>query len=137
MAAVMAVMRTRLHPPSIRTLIRPFGWLGAATALVIIAACQPPPPAVEGDSSVRILAPAPGQLIRGDRVEVHYALVRGVADGGDHVHVWLDSENEGFSIESPKRLLGVRPGSHTVRVRVATGDHHFPGPEASVQFVTE
>jgi hypothetical protein len=83
---------------------------------------------------VTILSPKAGQSIRGDRVDVHYALVRGRADGGDHVHVWLDGQNEGFSLESPKRLRGVRPGRHAIRVRVATEGHRFPGPEASVEF---
>jgi hypothetical protein len=86
---------------------------------------------------VVILEPHPGQRLQGDVVQVYYRLTRGRADGGDHVHVWLNGENHGFSFGPPKKLRGVAPGEHTLLVRVARGDHTFPGPEAAVTFHVE
>ena len=103
----------------------------------IVAACGEQAPRVEGPSSVVITAPQPGQLLQGDVVHVYYQLTRGRADGGAHVHVWLDGENHGFSFGPPKKLRGVGPGEHTVLVRVAREDHKFPGPEAVVTFRVE
>jgi hypothetical protein len=102
-----------------------------------IVACGAQAPRVDGPSSVVITAPQSGQLLQGNVVHVYYQLTRGRADGGDHVHVWLDGENYGFSFGPPKKLPGVQAGEHTVLVRVAREDHKFPGPEAVVTFRVE
>ena len=111
------------------------GW--AILASLVLISCSPSEPMVDGPSSVSILSPQPDETVRQDVVEVQYHLVRGRTDGGDHVHVWIDGQNEGFSLESPKRLRGVSSGAHTIRVRVATRGHRFPGPESSVDFFKE
>ena len=115
--------------------------IAISVALLLLAgflgACTESAPQVEGPSSVVITEPQPGQRLQGDVVYVYYQLTRGRADGGNHVHVWLDGENYGFSFGPPKKLPGVGPGEHTILVRVAKEDHKFPGPEASVTFRVE
>ena len=112
-------------------------WLAIGVLIVGCAAACSPKSDTDGPSSVVIVAPTSGQVLHGDVVEVHYRLTRGRADAGDHVHVWLDGENYGFSLDSPKILRGVHPGTHTVQVRVATEGHRFPGLDAMVTFRVE
>jgi hypothetical protein len=118
-------------------IVRFTGLMLLGMVLVGCGAWSSQEPQVDGASSVTITAPQPGQVVHGEVVDISYRLIRGRADDGDHVHLWLDGQNEGFSLRSPKRLRDVGPGNHTVRVRVATSGHRFPGPEATVSFRKE
>jgi hypothetical protein len=72
-------------------------------------------------ASIKIISPKPGQVIKGDRVDLQFKLVKGKR--GEHVHAYVDGELMGM-FETEKGILnGVKPGQHTLELRVATDDH--------------
>lgn len=88
-----------------------------------------------GPSIIRILSPKLGEILpAGEEIMLSYQLIRGLRDNGDHIHVYVDGENEGTSKRSPRSLGKLPPGKHTVVVKVATHDHDPVKVEATVQF---
>lgn len=73
-------------------------------------------------ASVKIVSPKPGQLIKGDSVPLEFKLVKGKI--GEHVHAYVDSEMAGMFKGSKGTLNGLKPGTHTLELRVTTGDHN-------------
>ncbi|MGN6735196.1 MAG: hypothetical protein ACTHMB_24995 [Candidatus Binatia bacterium] len=73
-------------------------------------------------ASVKIVSPKPGQLIKGDSVPIEFKLVKGKI--GEHVHAYVDGEMAGMFKGSKGTLNGVKPGTHTLELRVTTGDHN-------------
>jgi hypothetical protein len=73
-------------------------------------------------ASVKIVSPKPGQLIKGDSVPLEFKLVKGKI--GEHVHAYVDGEMAGMFKGSKGTLNGLKPGTHTLELRVTTGDHN-------------
>lgn len=73
-------------------------------------------------ASVKIVSPKPGQLIKGDSVPIEFKLVKGKI--GEHVHAYIDGEMAGMFKGSKGTLNGLKPGTHTLELRVTTGDHN-------------
>jgi hypothetical protein len=72
--------------------------------------------------SVKIIAPKAGQVVKGDSVPLEFKMTKGKV--GEHVHAYLDGEMAGMFKSTKGTLNGVKPGQHTLEVRVATGDHN-------------
>jgi hypothetical protein len=88
-----------------------------------------------GPSQIIILFPKPGEVLpAGEEVMMSYQLIRGLRDNGDHIHVYIDGENDGTSKRSPRSLGKLRPGKHTVILKVANQNHDSVKVEATVQF---
>jgi hypothetical protein len=73
-------------------------------------------------ASVKILSPKAGQIIKGDSVPLEFKMAKGKA--GEHVHAYVDGEMAGMFKSSKGTLNGIKPGQHTLELRVATGDHN-------------
>lgn len=72
-------------------------------------------------ASVKILSPKPGQVIKGDEVQLHFKLVKGKR--GEHVHAYVDGELMGMFKSEKGILTGIQPGSHVLELRVVDKDH--------------
>ena len=72
-------------------------------------------------ASVKILAPKGGQTVKGDQVPLEFKLVKGKK--GEHVHAYVDGELMGMFSSEKGSLNGVKPGNHTLELRVVTADH--------------
>ena len=73
-------------------------------------------------ASVKIISPKTGQVIKGDSVPLEFKLTKGKI--GEHVHAYVDGEMAGMFKGSKGTLNGVKPGQHTLELRVTTGDHN-------------
>jgi hypothetical protein len=73
-------------------------------------------------ASVKIISPKAGQVIKGDTVPLEFKLTKGKV--GEHVHAYLDGEIAGMFKSATGNLNGIKPGKHTLELRVATGDHN-------------
>ena len=84
---------------------------------------KPSPPALkpaEG-ASVKVLSPKEGQIFKGDQIPLQFKLVKGKR--GSHVHAYVDGELMGMFQSSKGTLTGIRPGRHTLELRVVAEDH--------------
>lgn len=72
-------------------------------------------------ASVEIIKPEEGQIFRGDSVPLEFTIKKGKR--GEHVHVYVDGEMMGMFKTTRGTLTGIKPGRHTLEVRVATADH--------------
>lgn len=72
-------------------------------------------------AKVKILAPTKGQVIQGDKVEIHYQLTKGKR--GHHAHAYVDGELMGMFESVKGTLNGVKPGKHVLELRVVAADH--------------
>jgi hypothetical protein len=73
-------------------------------------------------ASVKIIAPKAGQIIKGDAVPLEFTLTKGKV--GEHVHAYVDGQMAGMFKSSKGTLNGIKPGQHSLELRVATGDHN-------------
>ena len=73
-------------------------------------------------ASVKIVSPKAGQVIKGDAVPLEFKLTKGKI--GEHVHAYLDGEMAGMFKGAKGTLNGVKPGQHTLELRVTTADHN-------------
>ena len=88
-----------------------------------------------GRSQIVILSPKEGKVIpNSSEIKIEYRFIKGLQDNGDHVHVYLDGQNEGTSKRSPRILGKLSPGKHTVTLRIGNHEHDFTGVEATVHF---
>ena len=77
---------------------------------------------------VKILSPKNGDQVRGNEVELHFELVKGKR--GNHVHAYVDEELMGMfgkdegTLNGMGTLTGIRPGHHTLELRVVTKEHN-------------
>src|SRR5438093_1570244 len=76
---------------------------------------------VEG-ASVKIVSPKAGEILKGDKVPLQFKLTKGKR--GEHVHAYVDGEMMGMFKSEKGTLNGIKPGQHTVELRVVTGDHN-------------
>ncbi len=72
-------------------------------------------------AGVKILTPAKDQVFSGDRIPLHFELVKGKR--GEHVHAYIDGELMGMFESTKGTLTGVQPGKHVLELRVVTADH--------------
>ena len=119
--------------------LRTGAWILSLTLLPVAAQAQhkhdQSQPAVKGQpaksstaplqpadgASVKILAPTKGQIFKGDKVEIHYQLIKGKR--GHHVHAYIDGELMGMFESAKGTLNGVKPGKHVLELRVVASDH--------------
>jgi hypothetical protein len=73
-------------------------------------------------ASVKIVSPKPGQVLKGGSVPLEFQLKKGKI--GEHVHAYIDGEMAGMFKTTKGTLTGIKPGEHTLELRVATGDHN-------------
>ena len=72
-------------------------------------------------ASVKIVSPKAGQVIKGDSVPLEFKLTKGKI--GEHVHAYVDGEMAGMFQSSKGTLNGIKPGQHTLELRITTADH--------------
>lgn len=102
---------SRTQPPSIP----------AVQSHIHTQSLQGQAPAVEG-AAVTILTPAEGQIFSGDRVPLKFNLTKGKR--GHHVHAYVDGELMGMFETKGGTLNGIKPGQHTLELRVVMADHN-------------
>jgi hypothetical protein len=90
---------------------------GAETPRTATAALAP----AEG-ARVKILEPSTDQIFTGDKIPLHFEMVKGKR--GQHVHAYIDGELMGMFESTKGTLTGVKPGKHTLELRVVTADHN-------------
>ena len=73
-------------------------------------------------ASVKIVSPKNGQVINGDTVPLEFKMTKGKR--GEHVHAYVDGEMMGMFKSTKGTLTGIKPGKHTLELRVATPDHN-------------
>ena len=73
-------------------------------------------------ASVKIISPKAGQVVKGDSVPLEFKLTKGKV--GEHVHAYVDGEMAGMFKGAKGTLNGIKPGQHTLELRVTTGDHN-------------
>ena len=74
------------------------------------------------DTSVKIISPKAGQVFKGDSVPLEFKMTKGKV--GEHVHAYVDGELMGMFKSAKGTLTGIKPGHHTLELRVATSDHN-------------
>jgi hypothetical protein len=72
-------------------------------------------------AGVKILSPKKGEAIKGDQVPLQFKLVKGRQ--GSHVHAYVDGELMGMFATEKGTLTGIKPGAHTLELRVVATDH--------------
>jgi hypothetical protein len=70
---------------------------------------------------VKILTPRKDQVFPSDQIPLEFHLVKGKR--GQHVHAYVDGELMGMFESTKGTLTGVKPGQHTLELRVVTADH--------------
>jgi hypothetical protein len=72
-------------------------------------------------ASVDIITPKDGQVFKGDSVPLEFTMKKGKR--GAHVHAYIDGHLMGMFTGTKGTLTGIKPGQHTLELRVATADH--------------
>jgi hypothetical protein len=73
-------------------------------------------------ASVKIVSPKADEVLKGDKVPLEFKLAKGKR--GAHVHAYVDGEMMGMFESEKGTLNGIKPGKHTLELRVATADHN-------------
>ncbi len=73
-------------------------------------------------ASIKIISPKAHQVISGDKLPLQFKLTKGKR--GEHVHAYVDGELVGMFKSDSGTLNGIKPGSHTLELRVVTADHN-------------
>jgi hypothetical protein len=85
-----------------------------------IRALKPSLQPAEG-ASIKIISPTKGQVLKGDEVPLEYKLTKGKR--GHHAHAYVDGELMGMFESEKGTLNGIKPGKHTLELRVVASDH--------------
>jgi len=72
-------------------------------------------------ASIKILSPTKGQVIKGDKVPIEFKLTKGKR--GHHAHAYIDGQLMGMFESTKGTLNGVKPGKHTLELRVVADNH--------------
>lgn len=72
-------------------------------------------------ASIKIISPTKGQVLKGDKVPLEYKLTKGKR--GHHAHAYVDGELMGMFESEKGTLNGIKPGKHTLELRVVADDH--------------
>ena len=70
---------------------------------------------------MKIIVPAQGQVIKGDKVPVEFKLTKGKR--GHHTHAYVDGELVGMFESEKGTLNGIKPGKRVLELRVVATDH--------------
>jgi putative copper export protein len=70
---------------------------------------------------VKIIEPKNGAIVTADQMPLKFTLRAGKR--GDHVHAYIDGERMGMFQSKSGTLNGLKPGRHTLELRVAAADH--------------
>ncbi len=70
---------------------------------------------------INLLSPTKGQVIKGDKVPIQFKLTKGKR--GHHAHAYVDGQLMGMFESEKGTLNGIKPGKHTLEVRVVADDH--------------
>jgi hypothetical protein len=73
-------------------------------------------------ASVKIMSPKADAVLKGDKVPLEFKLTKGKR--GAHVHAYVDGEMMGMFESEKGTLNGIKPGKHTLELRVVTADHN-------------
>jgi hypothetical protein len=73
-------------------------------------------------ASVKIISPKSGEVVKGDKIPLQFKLTKGKR--GEHVHAYVDGEMVGMFKSEKGTLNGIKPGKHTLELRVTTADHN-------------
>jgi hypothetical protein len=84
------------------------------------AASKPALKPAEG-ASIKIVSPKKDQIFKGDSVSVEFKLTKGKR--GHHAHAYVDGELMGMFESNKGTLNGIKPGKHTLELRVVADDH--------------
>jgi len=72
-------------------------------------------------ANIKILAPKQDQVFKGDSVPMEFKLTKGKR--GHHAHAYVDGELMGMFESEKGTLNGIKPGKHTLELRVVAEDH--------------
>src|SRR5574341_879943 len=72
-------------------------------------------------ASIKIVAPTKDQVFKGDSVPLEFRLTKGKR--GLHAHAYVDGELMGMFDSAKGTLNGIKPGKHTLELRVVADDH--------------
>jgi hypothetical protein len=72
-------------------------------------------------ANIKIIAPKKDQVLKGDSVPVEFKLTKGKR--GHHAHAYVDGELMGMFESEKGTLNGIKPGTHTLELRVVAQDH--------------
>ena len=70
---------------------------------------------------IKITAPKKDQVFKGDKVPLEFKLTKGKR--GHHAHAYVDGELMGMFENVKGTLNGIKPGKHTLELRVVAEDH--------------
>jgi hypothetical protein len=70
---------------------------------------------------IKIVSPTKGQVFKGDKVPLEFKLTKGKR--GHHAHAYVDGELMGMFENESGTLNGIKPGKHTLELRVVAEDH--------------
>ncbi|SRR6266498_4254646 len=70
---------------------------------------------------INLLSPTKGQVIKGDKVPIEFKLTKGKR--GHHAHAYVDGQLMGMFESEKGTLNGIKPGKHTLELRVVADDH--------------
>jgi len=73
-------------------------------------------------ASIKIVAPKKDQVLKGDSVPLEFKLTKGKR--GHHAHAYVDGQLMGMFDNEKGTLNGIKPGKHTLELRVVTSDHN-------------
>ena len=73
-------------------------------------------------ASIKIVAPKKDKALKGDSVAFEFKLTKGKR--GHHAHAYVDGELIGMFEGEKGTLNGIKPGKHTLELRVVTADHN-------------
>jgi hypothetical protein len=73
-------------------------------------------------ASIKLISPKAGQTVKEDSVPIEFKMTKGKV--GEHVHAYVDGELAGMFKGNKGTLNGLKPGQHTLEVRVVTADHN-------------
>jgi len=73
-------------------------------------------------ASVKIVSPKAGEVLKGDKIPLEFKLTKGKR--GAHVHAYVDGQMMGMFESEKGTLNGIKPGQHTLELRVTTADHN-------------
>lgn len=72
-------------------------------------------------ASIKIISPTKGQVLQGDKVPIQFTLTKGKR--GHHAHAYVDGELMGMFESEKGTLNAIKPGKHTLELRVVASDH--------------
>ena len=72
-------------------------------------------------ASIKIVAPKKDQVLKGDSIPLEFKLI--IGKRGHHAHAYVDGELMGMFESEKGTLNGIKPGKHTLELRVVAEDH--------------